>query len=134
MAEWSKALRSGRSIFGCVGSNLTPVILLLNLVKRNKKISLFEIIAIKRCQIRIVVSQKFPITNGRMAEWSKALRLGRSIFGCEGSNPTPVIILLNLKKRNKLISLTELIAKEQCRMRTVVPKNTHKQRQDGRVV
>ena len=25
MAEWSKALRSGRSIFGCVGSNPTPV-------------------------------------------------------------------------------------------------------------
>ncbi len=23
MAEWSKALRSGRSIFGCVGSNPT---------------------------------------------------------------------------------------------------------------
>ena len=25
MAEWSKALRSGRSIFGCVGSNPTSV-------------------------------------------------------------------------------------------------------------
>lgn len=25
MAEWSKALRSGRSIFGCVGSNPTVV-------------------------------------------------------------------------------------------------------------
>ena len=25
MAEWSKALRLGRSIFGCVGSNTTPV-------------------------------------------------------------------------------------------------------------
>ena len=24
-----------------------------------------------------------------MAEWSKALRLGRNIFGCVGSNPTP---------------------------------------------
>ena len=23
-----------------------------------------------------------------LAEWSKALRLGRSIFGCVGSNPT----------------------------------------------
>ena len=27
---------------------------------------------------------------GRMAERFKALRSGRSIFGCVGSNPTPV--------------------------------------------
>ena len=29
-----------------------------------------------------------------MARWSKALRLGRSIFGCVGSNPTPVTFFL----------------------------------------
>ena len=69
-----------------------------------------------------------------VAEWSKALRLGRSIFGCVSLNPIPVITLLNLKKRNKHISLTELIANEQCRMRTFVPKNSVKQRQDSRVV
>ena len=34
---------------------------------------------------------------GRMAEWSKALRSGRSIFGCVGSNPTPVILFLGTK-------------------------------------
>ena len=32
---------------------------------------------------------------GRMAEWSKALVLGTSHFGGVGSNPTPVIFLLN---------------------------------------
>ena len=96
-----------------MGSNPTPVKLLLNLKKeRHKHISLFELIAKEQCRMRTFVP-KIPISNGRMAEWSKALRLGRSIFGCVGSNPTPVIILLNLKKRNKLISLTELIAKEQ---------------------
>ena len=34
-----------------------------------------------------------------MAEWSKALRLGRSTFGCVGSNPTPVILFLHFHKR-----------------------------------
>ena len=34
-----------------------------------------------------------------MAEWSKALRLGRSIFGCVGSNPTPVTFFLQIHKR-----------------------------------
>ena len=31
-----------------------------------------------------------------MAEWSKALRLGRSIFGCVDLNPTPVIFFLQI--------------------------------------
>ena len=34
-----------------------------------------------------------------MAEWSKALRLGRSIFGCVGSNPTPVTFFLQIDMR-----------------------------------
>ena len=34
-----------------------------------------------------------------MAEWSKALRLGRSIFGCVGSNPTPVTFFLQIHTR-----------------------------------
>ena len=34
-----------------------------------------------------------------MAEWSKALRLGRSIFGCVGSNPTPVTFFPQTHRR-----------------------------------
>ena len=34
-----------------------------------------------------------------MAEWSKALRLGRSIFGCVGSNPTHVTFFLQTHRR-----------------------------------
>ena len=36
---------------------------------------------------------------GRMAEWFKELRLGRSIFGCVGSNPTPVTYFLQTHRR-----------------------------------
>ena len=107
-ADWYKALRSSCSIFGCVGSNLTPFILLLNWEKRNKHISLLELIAKKQGQRRRVVSQKIPISNDGRADWSKALRSGSSIFGCRGSNPTPAILLLNLLKRNKKISIFEI--------------------------
>ena len=34
-----------------------------------------------------------------MAEWFKELGLGRSIFGCVGSNPTPVTFFLKTHKR-----------------------------------
>ena len=34
-----------------------------------------------------------PVQHGWVAEWSKALVLGTSLFGGVGSNPTPVIIL-----------------------------------------
>ena len=34
-----------------------------------------------------------------MAEWFKALRLGRSIFECVGSNPTPVTFFLQIHTR-----------------------------------
>ena len=83
MAEWSKALRSGRSIFGCVGSNPTPV---------NFRLLMHDFVA----TLRETHSDFIPktICYGRMAEWSKALRSGRSIFGCVGSNPTPVNFLL----------------------------------------
>ena len=92
MAEWSKALRLGRSIFGCVGSNPTPVTFFSTNSQEtdiNKKLS----IKLKWKQFSGTPGQKsyqenFP--RGRMAEWSKALCSGRSIFGCVGSNPTPV--------------------------------------------
>ena len=35
---------------------------------------------------------------GRMAEWSKAMFLGTSHFGCVGSSPTPAILLKCLYK------------------------------------
>ena len=34
-----------------------------------------------------------------MAEWSKALRLGHSIVGCVGSNPTPVTFFQQIHTR-----------------------------------
>ena len=34
-----------------------------------------------------------------MAEWSKALYLGRSIFGCVGSNTTPATFSLQTHRR-----------------------------------
>ena len=34
----------------------------------------------------------WPVHHGWVAEWSKALVLGTSLFGGVGSNPTPVII------------------------------------------
>ena len=34
-----------------------------------------------------------------MAEWSEALRLGRSIFGSMCSNPTPVKVFLQFHTR-----------------------------------
>ena len=52
-----------------------------------------------------------------MAEWSKALRLGRSIFGCVGSIRTSVIFFLqncrrqittgNAQKKVKVETITE---------------------------
>ena len=44
---------------------------------------------ISRCNNKNESSQE-NVSSGRMAERSKALRSGRSIFGCVGSNPTPV--------------------------------------------
>ena len=37
-----------------------------------------------------------PVQHGWVAEWSKALVLGTSLFGGVGSNPTPVIIFVRL--------------------------------------
>ena len=97
MAEWSKALRSGRSIFGCVGSNPTPVnlysYLQFTIVYLFFKPFLMSW-PLSACYFKNItqyymywhVLSKY----GRMAEWSKVLRSGRSIFGCVGSNPTPV--------------------------------------------
>ena len=36
-----------------------------------------------------------PVQHGWVAEWSKALVLGTSLFGGVGSNPTPVIIFVS---------------------------------------
>ena len=101
MAEWSEALRLGRSIFGCVCSNPTPVIFFLQFHKRQistgnaqKKKEVKSIT--EHTQIKIYQEN---YQRGRMAEWSKALRLGRSIFGCVGSNTTPVTFFLQIHTR-----------------------------------
>ena len=43
---------------------------------------------IKRLDHRVTKSLGRNQLNATLAEWSKALRSGRSIFGCVGSNPT----------------------------------------------
>ena len=50
---------------------------------------------------------------GKVAEWSKALGLGPSIFGCVGSNPTLVKFLYyndnTIRNKNKVLETTEWI-------------------------
>ena len=51
-----------------------------------------------------------------MAEWSKALRLGRSIFGCVGSNPTPVTFFLQTQTRQ----ISTGIAQKKVRVKSII--------------
>ena len=110
MAEWSKALRLGRSTFGCVGSKPTPVILFLHFHKR--QISTGN--AQKKVEVKSITEHTQIKTfqenyrRGRMAEWSKALCLGRSVFGCVDSNPTPVIFFLQNHTRQMSTGIAQI--------------------------
>ena len=73
---------------------------------------------------------------GRMAEWSEALRLGRSIFGCVCSNPTPVIFFYSFTRDRYP---QEMLRKKGSKInyRAHSDKNLSRKlskRQDGRVV
>ena len=82
MAERSKAPVSGTGLFGGVGSNPTPIICFAffapNLVVQGRFIFALG-------------AGGVDDQHGWMAERSKALVLGTSLFGGVGSNPTPII-------------------------------------------
>ena len=48
-----------------------------------------------------------------MAEWSKALVLGTSLFGGVGSNPTPVTILNHFSTEASLVQWLEYLPSKQ---------------------
>ncbi|GIY20855.1 hypothetical protein CDAR_607561 [Caerostris darwini] len=83
MAEWSKALRSGRSpLLVGVGSNPTSGKLFCIRTTSGWPSGL------RRC-VQVAVHFLWASDNVRMAEWSKALRSGRSpLLVGVGSNPT----------------------------------------------
>ena len=72
-----------------------------------------------------------------MAEWSKALCLGRSIFGCVGSKPTPVIFSLQIHTRQISTGIVQIKVRVKSITEQTKQENLSRKlskRQDGRVV
>ena len=116
MAEWSKALCLGRSIFGSVGSNPTPVTLFYQFTRDKYPQELLrktELNQLPRKPRQEIYQENYQ--KDRMAERSKALRLGRSIFGCVGSNPTPVTFFLQTQTRQ----ISTGIAQKKVRVKSI---------------
>ena len=71
-----------------------------------------------------------------MAEWSKALYLGRSIFGCVGSNTTPVTFFYKLTGDRYQQEMIKKVKMETILEHTKTKNlsRTVSKRQDGQVV
>ena len=67
-----------------------PEALLIALVAQLAALRSYEPMAQGSSPCRSIFSRRDSTQSGWMAEWSKALVLGTSLFGGVGSNPTPV--------------------------------------------